>query len=190
MSCYNSQRRNTISKEHNHPGDPTGVEVWKFIEKVEDNAKGTRDSPHYIIANASSDFSESGAQGLPTVNSIKHSIRRVCSQENCGLSTPNHRKDIAFSAEYMKAFKNEDFLLFDSGQEEKRISIFSTHRNIYVLISCQNFFWDGTLKTVPALFEQLYTMHGLKNGFCIPLISGLLPTKKEETYVRFLRFIK
>ena len=180
----------TISKEHNHSADPADIEVRKFMEKVKDDAKHTRDSPHYIISTAASNLSEYGAQGLPTVNSIKRSIRKVRAKENCGLSTPSHRMDIVFSIEYMKTFKNDDFLLFDSGMEEERILIFSTYANLDVLTSCQHLFCDGTFKTVPTLFEQLYTIHGLKNGFCIPLIFALLPNKKEETYVSFLRSVK
>lgn len=107
----------TISKEHNHSADPADIEVRKFMEKVKDDAKHTRDSPHYIISTAASNLSEYGAQGLPTVNSIKRSIRKVCAKENCGLSTPSDRMDIVFSIEYMKTFKNDDFLLFDSGLE-------------------------------------------------------------------------
>ena len=80
--------------------------------------------------------------------------------------------------------------MFDSGPSDNRMLIFSTDRNLQFLSTCLNFYADGTFKTVPSMFEQLYTIHSVKNGLTIPLIFGLLPNKKEQTYVKFLRQIK
>ncbi|CAF1133985.1 unnamed protein product [Brachionus calyciflorus] len=45
------------------------------------------------------------------------------------------------------------------------------------------------LYIAPAYFEQVYTIHGLINGKCVPLVYGLLPKKNEIIYVKFLQTI-
>lgn len=66
-----------FSGEHNHTGDPINVEVRQFLERVKTDAKTTRDSPHYIILNVTSEISGVAAPAVPLTSSIKRSIRRV-----------------------------------------------------------------------------------------------------------------
>ena len=66
---------------------------------------------------------------------------------------------------------------------------FATSRNLEWLADCQEWFADGTYKTVPALFAQLYTIHGLMGEEVLPFIYALLPNKQEATYRRMLDLI-
>ena len=104
---------------------------------------------------------------------MKRTIRKVRQENNPGLSIPNSRQDIVFSEGYTKTTKGEEFLLYDSGANAERVLIFSTRKNLSVLNSCSSVFMDGTFKTVLNVFGQLYTIHSLKYGFCVPLIFGL-----------------
>jgi hypothetical protein len=36
----------------------------------------------------------------------------------------------------------------------------------------------------------MFTLHGFKNGHYVPLVFGLLPNKKQETYFQFLIDLK
>ena len=49
---------------------------------------------------------------------------------------------------------------------------------------------DGTFKTVPALFAQLYTIHSTKFNGAIPLVFALLPNKNPNVYKKFLTALK
>ena len=40
---------------------------------------------------------------------------------------------------------------------------------------------NGTFKTVPLIFSQIYTIHGLLNNRSVPLIYVLLPDKCQTT---------
>ena len=179
----------SVSGEHNHSGNPTNVEVRKFLDKVKSDARTTRDSPHYIVSNAASELSGCVAAALPQTSSLKRSIRRVRQEEQC-RSTVNHRNQLILSEEDTKTNKGKAFLMFDSGEVEDRMLVFSTEKNLNVLASCKHYFMDGTFKTVPVIFDQLYTIHGMKNGYVIPLVYALLPNKREETYSNFLRTVK
>lgn len=48
---------------------------------------------------------------------------------------------------------------------------------------------DGTFDYAPALFSQLYTIHGYVNGFNIPLAYFRLPCKSQPTYERMFRML-
>lgn len=81
-------------------------------------------------------------------------------------------------------------MLFDSGPEENRILIFSTRRNLQYLSQSLHWYADGTFKTVPLLFHQLYTVHWLKENASVPLVFALLLNTLEETYIRFFQELK
>ena len=100
------------------------------------------------------------------------------------------RQEIVFPEEYKITKEGELFLLFDSGPTEDRILIFSTARNLRLLASSENWFGNGTFKTVPHLFYQLYTLHGIQVNSSIPLLYVLLPGKTEATHVRLLQQVK
>lgn len=74
----------------------------------------------------------------------------------------------------------EPFLLVND--TDKNILVFSTVSNLKYLMTCSTLFVDGTFKSSPSLFSQLFTIHGFKNTSYIPLVFSLLPDKKQETY--------
>ncbi|RWS21740.1 uncharacterized protein B4U80_09561 [Leptotrombidium deliense] len=49
---------------------------------------------------------------------------------------------------------------------------------------------DGTFKTAPPLFAQVYTIHGIKYSNVIPAVYALLPDQTTDTYTRVLNAIK
>lgn len=95
---------------------------------------------------------------------------------------------------------SESFLLWDSGPtsiDDRRILMFSTPRNIQFLSNCTGLLIDGTFKTAPSLFKQVYTIQGTRlegpeqqPGKAIPLIFCLLPDKQERTYMDVFETVK
>lgn len=76
----------------------------------------------------------------------------------------------------------DDFLLSDSGPTDNRIVVFSTSRNLELLVDSEVWFADDTFKHVPLLFHQLHTIHTLTRGTTVLLIYIMLPNKGEEVY--------
>jgi hypothetical protein len=91
---------------------------------------------------------------------------------------------------YSKTRTGEDFLLFDSGSSVDRILIFSTRKNLQLLAQSRHWYSDGTFKVVPPLFDQLYTIHGVKYNNVIPSVFILMPNRRENTYERVFEAIK
>ncbi|XP_066969266.1 uncharacterized protein [Macrobrachium rosenbergii] len=160
------------------------------MNKVKSNAKESRDSPQYVISAAASQLSESAAQALPQISSIKRTIHNVRQKERAGLANPIHRREIVLTTDQTKTHKGEQFLLYDSGHYDDRMLIFATQNNLSLLEKNANLQVDGTFKTVPQLFEKLYTVHAVKNNYTIPVVYALLPDKRAETYRRLFAQIK
>lgn len=81
---------------------------------------------------------------------------------------------------FPKPFPVLELLLFDSGSEEQRILIiFSTRKNLEYMQRCEHWYADGTFKTNPLLFAQMYTIHAVQYSNVIPTVYALLPNKTE-----------
>jgi len=84
---------------------------------------------------------------------------------------------------------NEKFLLFDSGSEDsERFFIFGSQSSLK-LIENNHLFCDGTFKSAPKLFLQLYTFHTLVEGHPVPVLYSLLPRKTQCIYEKMLGVI-
>ncbi|KAK9738131.1 hypothetical protein QE152_g10123 [Popillia japonica] len=210
MKKFNCQGRVTtvgdeivkVGNDHNHVGDAAQVEAAKIYDSIRTSAKTTNDTSQNIISEVTLGCSQAAAPKLPRIDTMKRSIRRICQQEKSGPALPNHGQEIEFLEEFTKTFNGEDFLLYDSGSEKNHILFFSTRRNfllydsgseknhilffstrrnLQLLSQRGHWYADGTLKTVPLLFNQLYTIHGLKEDASVPLVYALLPNRTKET---------
>ena len=91
----------------------------------------------------------------------------------------------------MRTLDESDFLVRDSAVGEERVLLFTTIANVRYLE--QSVFWimDGTFKTVPNLFMQLYTIHGRiggnENSRLVPLVYSLMSRKTEACYRRLFQ---
>ena len=112
---------------------------------------------------------------------------------------------------FRRTFLGEHFLMYDSRDdnvEEKeeeqqqdegrdRVLVFSTRRNIELLCASPTWFMDGTFKTAPTLFTQIFTILGLRRrnvvdgeGLAVPLVYALLTRKSTEQYTTVLRVVQ
>lgn len=92
---------------------------------------------------------------------------------------------------YTQTTAGEPFLAYDSGEGDvDRLMIFATQASLALLANSSEWYSDGTFKTVPEQFFQLYTVHGVSFGKITPCIFCLMPNKREGTYVRMLQEIK
>ena len=93
--------------------------------------------------------------------------------------------------EFKSTTHGEQFLLFDNGNgSSSRMLIFSTSTNLDLLSRSKLWLADGTFKTVPQIFYQLYTIHAFSNGREFPCVYALLSDKKEVTYNSFFLQLK
>lgn len=76
------------------------------------------------------------------------------------IQNPTLNTDIKFTDEMLKMSDGENFLQCDTVSEEgKRILLFSGSAGRNLLKSRKLFFLDGTFKSCPKQFKQIYTIH-------------------------------
>ncbi|XP_065315571.1 uncharacterized protein LOC135924440 [Gordionus sp. m RMFG-2023] len=100
------------------------------------------------------------------------------------LPTPTNSYDLDLPDIYRKTCSGH--LL----PELPRILIFATAQNLRLMAESSHWYADGTFKTTPLIFYQLWTLHVLYNKTVIPTIFALLPNKTKITYIRVLDEIK
>lgn len=122
---------------------------------------------------------------LPNYESVKDSLYRARkSHLNVHATVFKKLEDVVLSESL-----NKDFLLCDDGNADK-ILIFCSTEARETIKNVRHFFADGTFKSVPPPFKQLYTVHGLTTAHITPLIYCLLPNKEQYTYERLFGMIK
>lgn len=176
--------------EHNHCADAASIEAAVHKDRLRFFAKNSNLTPHSIISEVAATCSDVAAPKLPSVDSMKRTVRNLRFKDKGYPGLPANISDFSIIDPYNKTFKGDLFLQYDSGRSQNRILIFATQRNIDLLSTSEHWYADGTFKTVPLLFNQLYTVHGFKDKISIPLVFALLPNKNEDTYVHFLENLK
>ena len=91
---------------------------------------------------------------------------------------PESIQDIAFEGEWTTTLSGETFLL----HKDDKSLIFTTEQNLRLLSQSTTVFMDGTFKSCPRLFSQLYSIHGSYRDHVIPLVYCLLCEKSRATY--------
>ena len=110
---------------------------------------------------------------------------------------PESLEELQIPIEFQRTTKNDVFLLYDSGPQLRRILIFGTQRNVEMLMLARIWLADGTFKTSPILFEQVYVIHALRggpeplrDGHLLPSLFVLLTNKIPEIYMKMWEAIQ
>lgn len=155
--------------EHSHGPDPTRQEVLKAVQRMKRQAEETEETPQQIITQSVSTITSDAKANLPTVHHLRRNLRRHRQTVSNTLPAPHNIDQIVIPDRFRVTHDGQEFLLFDSGPDtNNRMLIFGTLDNIRLLGSTPHWFMDGTFKTAPSLFFQLYTIHALVNTRTIP----------------------
>ena len=86
----------------------------------------------------------------------------------------------ALNAVQVQTSSKQQFLLLNDA--EKNIVMFSYKTNLQFLSSIYVLYVDGTFKSAPKFFHQLFTIHVLRNGHYVPLAFFLLANKHQTSF--------
>jgi hypothetical protein len=175
--------------EHNHSPQATDGNVANTVARIKQQARETIELPIQIIQRNIANISEDTAPYMPTQNALRAKIKRVRNAEMA--AQPQTIEDINIPESLQSSLNGDQFLIKDSTVREERILLFTTKANIRNL--SQALFWvmDGTYKTVPNVFYQLYTIHAPvgaeDNSRILPLVYVLMTSKAEEVYKQLFK---
>ena len=185
------------TNEHLHDADMTHVCNLKVKVGIKRRARDSNDPVHHIVGDELEDAATETVIKLPKIDSLKRTIRRERQIVNAVPAQPDSLEELIIPPEYTFTAKGDNFLLYDSGDGPQRFIIFGTQINIEMLNTSQIWLCDGTFKTAPRLFAQVYCIHGLRggpnlleDGHLLPSLFILLPNKTEVTYTRMWEQIK
>jgi len=148
------------------------------------------ETPHNTISQVTATVPAAVKGALPSVAAMKKMIQRKRNVGMGALAVPTSLLDLVIPQQHTLTSTGELFLKFDSGPSATRFIIFTTERNLRLMAECQHWYADGTFKTAPPHFEQLYTIHEVRFNNFIPSVYALLPKKDQPTYERLLEALK
>lgn len=154
-------RHYSIKKSHSHTPDSRELGKKKITHKMKTLAKTTHMGSRQIVQTAMTNVKNAVAAVIPSSAQLRQTINRVRMDPNVPKN-PKNLSELRFSDKYSKTISGKDFILYDRSEDDDdgRLIIFGTKDNLDFLVRCEGLFMEGTFGIVPALFYQLYTIHG------------------------------
>ena len=178
-----------VFKEHNHSPEASCMEVVKTLNRIKETASHTHDRPVQIIQDAVINMNQSSYPYMPNKPALRKQILNVRNKDM--PPQPQHLEEINVPTELRKTIDGEEFLAKEIDiDENEKMMIFCTTSNLQHLQSAEYWIMDGTFKTVPLLFQQMYTIHapvGGNNARVFPLIYVSMTSKSEERYTQLFQ---
>lgn len=178
--------------QHSHAKCFDEVEALKRVAQIKTDSVEFPDAPPVQISSRIQGVSDSVAAFLPGPLSIRKIIQRERLQKMpTNPTVMAHLEKIP--EEFRTTITGAMFLIYDSFDDRNynltcgRILIFSTIENLKRLMRSVTWYVDGTFKTAPSIFFQLFTILGsetqMHNGrehkFALPYVYALLESKQE-----------
>ncbi|CAB4493943.1 unnamed protein product [Rhizophagus irregularis] len=170
-------------KEHSHSPEANRIEVVKTLNIIKESASHTHDRPVQLIQDAVVNMHQSSHSYMPNKQALGKQISRI---RNKNLPPqPQELEDIEVPIELSRTINGESFLAKEVEFGEEKMMIFCTIPNLQYLQDAEYWLMDGTFKTVPLLFQQMYTIHapvGGENARVLPLVYVLMTGRSKECY--------
>jgi len=158
------------------------------------SAKSSSESTTAVVISQVQNLSPDTQAKIPTLRSLQNTVREVRAASGSRSLLVSTRAALPPLQGTFLTPSKEEFNKWDSGCTNDRILIFSTDANLDTLRQCQHWFADGTFKSSPILFDQLFIIHGYKtdgvNVVCMPLVYVVTPNRITLTYKRVLEQLK
>ncbi|CAB4377451.1 unnamed protein product [Rhizophagus irregularis] len=139
------------------------VDVVKTLNEIKDTAASqTRVKPAQIIQDSIVNMPQASYSYMPNKEALRRQISRVRADNM--PPQPQTLQDIDVPINLRVTINGEQFLTRDITFDEEKIMIFCPASNLEYLQKANYWIMDGTFKTVPTLFQQMYTIHALVGG--------------------------
>nr|CAD7198176.1 unnamed protein product [Timema douglasi] len=148
--------------EHTHDSSSPHIGAQEVVSKIKQRAAETRECTSQVINECTIGLTQAAKGVLPKADALKKLVRRKRNQINAAPPVPANLQTLIIPDRYKMYVSEtdieENFLLSDSGPDANRILIFGRQRNLQILRDAEALYGDGTFKTAPLLFAQIYTV--------------------------------
>ena len=171
-------------KPHNHEADHKECAKVATLKSIYTRSIHTSENINDLIAFETKKLNEQEILSLPKLNYIKDVVIR---KRNASIGfIKNEYDDIP---EILRNTLNgKKFMQFDSGVcDPERFVIFYSEESYCFIKYAKIWLVDGTFKSCPSSFQQLYTIHGFLYGKCYPPVYVLSLSKTKSNYIRIFK---
>lgn len=143
--------------EHQHINDVRDTMVKERLAEAKKAAKTSNKNPRLLRAESLAGAPTEILGQMPKANAFSKAIRH---ERKANLpKAPKNLDDLVLTD--VRTTTGANFLFHDNGPNQKeRIIIFATDEALKFLAKCDYVFMDGTVKSAPVLFNQVYSIHG------------------------------
>lgn len=170
-------------RPHLHESDEAEIVVEEVVQRIKRKARSDPNTrPLQIIREELVTVNnEEVLMRLPERRHLYRNINRI--QNAARPRNPMSLSELEIPDPYDKTMGGDQFLQFDSGvDDENRVLIFYAKDDFVKLCNSGIALADGTFKTAPRHFYQMFTIHGVVDGKVYPLVYALTARKTEATY--------
>lgn len=141
--------------------------VKERVSVAKKAAKNSNKTPRELFAQSLAGAPTEILGQMPKQNSFAKTMR----DERKGTLSKAPKSLMDFDLVEVRTTSKASFLLHDTGPNEKdRTIIFATQEALNFLAKCDQVFMDGTVSSAPALFSQVYSIHGTSDFFCLDIV--------------------
>ena len=175
-----------LPSKHNHPPKENEAKRDALKQRIIQSVKkDPTKNISEIYENIIEDVPENDENTIPRFDHIRQTL--YYHRKSQLPSIPYRVSDINFTGSWGKTTTGKQFLLAKS--DLFGIVIFSTRFFIKNLTECETILSDGTFRTAPVQFKQIYTIFGELNRRKIPLVFAFLKKKDTTSYRYVLQVI-
>lgn len=191
---FTLNNKNVKTKENPHNilcvANTTKTEFLKNMDKLKDRVSTNFDSVKKQYEDMKSHMDDTGVTLLKDLPAFENVKSALYNGRNKVLGAPKLRCKLP--SEVVVPGKFQKMVLADYNDEENRLIIFCTQNTRQKICDFKHILCDGTFKSCPQSFKQLYSVHGFdeETQTVIPLIFAVLVNKKKATYELLFRLIK
>ena len=173
--CCNNNCRSTLTinlstgsierepSEHNHCAPDHDVAELQFREKIVNEVQVT---PTIALKKIYNEQLEVNDENF--VPPRFEPVRKLLSRKRSSILpvNPKNFEDVILEGEWTKNLNDQDFVLF----QEPKLIIFATKKSLEFLTRSSYLLSDGTFKTAPPPFIQIYTVFAAEKNWKLPVV--------------------
>ena len=184
-----------LINEHTDGSNAAGVEIAKMQTNLKCSAEDSQEIPSVLFNNILQGTSIAVRGQMPGKDAVRLMVQRKRNEILASPAQPVNLASIIIPDSFrMYEFaprQNENFLLIDSGAgDPDRILVFGRQSHVNWSFQMKKIYVDGTFRSAPSLFSQVYVIMAARGEFVLPILYALLPDKQEETYKRLFKSIR
>lgn len=175
---------------HTHASEEAEIKADKLVRGMKRKATELpNERPIKIVQTVLQNVHDS--EVLVKLPERRYLYRTINRQQHTGRPPiPHDLQSLEIPEEYRKTKKGEPFFQYDNHDSNNRILMFYTKGSLRQLCNSRQVFSDGTFKTPPRLFYQMYTFHTIVFDHAFPVVYILTTRKTRATYIDILEQIK